>query len=154
LIGGAKTILIIRQMIESILLVGGIYILSSKKLDKKAIYVGIIHGIIVNVIRLLPISFGVHSVLSLTGLIYMVSQISNINIINIISNGIILFLILSICDWIALGLYTNLFKLSIEQLLNGGVVSSLYSMGPLVTIAIMLFLIKFIRERRKNGFNT
>ncbi|PAB58227.1 hypothetical protein [Anaeromicrobium sediminis] len=153
MVDGAKIVLIIRQLLEGILVIWGVYILSSKKLDKKVIYTGVLHGIFINILRALPISFGVHTILSLIITICLISIITKEMMIKVISNVMGAFIIVAFCDWASLFVYTNIFNVGVEQLLDGSVISSLYSLGPLFMMITILLLIKYIKGRTLDGYN-
>ena len=58
---------ILRVIPECIILILGSYILLDLKIDKyKIMKYGFLYGLIVTLIRSLPITFGVHSLLSMT----------------------------------------------------------------------------------------
>ena len=73
-----------RTFPESLILVLSGVILLGINIDKKKIFkYGIILGIIIGIIRLLPITFGVHSVLSMIVLCIILCKCANNDIVNV-----------------------------------------------------------------------
>ncbi|MDF2546785.1 MAG: hypothetical protein K0R93_1683 [Anaerosolibacter sp.] len=142
--------LFFRLLPEGFLLCFLMYVLSNKQFDtNKLVLTGIILGITPFFIRLLPINFGVHTIISL--IIYIIAAVglNNINIITAISSGLLSIIILSICDFINFFVLVNLFKFPIETMLDNIKLKTLAGMPSLLLFALIVFFLYRIR-RNKN----
>lgn len=145
---------LIRTIPEGILLMLSIYILLDLKLEiDKILKNGILFGIIVTIIRKLPITFGVHSLLSMVVLGLILFKISSKNLMEVI---------IALCDaWIALalseGIYyviaTSIFSISSSVLTNyksiQGALSTLPSLGIFL---LLVFVVKSMKRKMMRRF--
>ncbi|MBF8984045.1 hypothetical protein IZY60_10900 [Lutibacter sp. B2] len=139
----------IRVIPESILLILFNYIISNEKIDKKRIlFSGILLGISSYIIRLLPIHFGVHTMIILMTCIFLTSKVNQINIISSIQASIISFIVLFTCDWIFALFYTNILNISFYDLFKHPIKSVAYSIPSLVLMFSIMMIIFYIKKYR------
>jgi hypothetical protein len=140
-----------RTFPESIVLIlsGGlllnIYMKKSDILKK-----GIILGILIGSIRLLPINFGVHTILSLIVFGFMLFKISN---------GKIIPTLISTCQvWICLALSEGIYIIIATQILNidfntltsnKNIESAIITLPSLIVLVLLVLLFRKINKRIK-----
>jgi hypothetical protein len=140
--------LFLRTIPENILLFYASYVIINTKTDmKKIIYSGIILGIINYLVRLLPINFGVHTILGLLVYIGILSKYHKVELFKSIKIALISMIILFISDAITVYAYINIFKISGEILFNKTIIGSLLSMPTLIIFVLILICIKLIKNR-------
>lgn len=139
----------IRVIPESILLILFNYIISNEKIDKKRIlFSGILLGISSYITRLLPIHFGVHTMIILMIYIFLTAKVNHIDTIRSIQAGIISFIVLFSCDWIFALLYTNILNISFYDLFKHPIKSAAYSIPSLVLMFSIMMIIFYIKKYR------
>ena len=98
---------IVRSIPEEFLFVLAVHAFSKTGINlKRYLLSGTLFSITVYLIRLLPIQYGVHTILSLIVLIVLVSFINKIDIIKSIRAGIIIFILDFICEGLIFLLYS------------------------------------------------
>ena len=145
---------ILRVIPESIVLIFGSFILLDLKIDKyKIMRYGFLYGLIVTVIRSLPITFGVHSLLSMTTLGVILFKISNKNFMEIMVTPCNIWIALALSEGIYYFIATKILDLNAEVLTNyqtvSGAISTLPSLGILLLIVM---LIKSMKKRMMKSF--
>ena len=133
--------LFFRLLPEGFLLCMFMYVLSKKPIGgQRFALTGIILGITPFFIRLLPINFGVHTILAL--IIYIITAVSlnNINIIKAISSGLLSIIVLSICEFINFFVIVNILKFPLEILLNNVKLKTLVGLPSLVLFSMSIFI--------------
>ncbi|MDU4935041.1 MAG: hypothetical protein E6X43_06900 [Peptostreptococcaceae bacterium] len=145
---------ILRVIPESIVLIFGSFILLDLKIDKyKIMRYGFLYGLIVTVIRSLPITFGVHSLLSMTTLGVILFKISNKNFMEIMVTPCNIWIALALSEGIYYFIATKILDIKAEVLTNyqavSGAISTLPSLGILLLIVM---LIKSMKKRMMKSF--
>ncbi|MGL5380941.1 hypothetical protein, partial [Clostridium sp.] len=103
--------LFIRTIPESFLFVFAVYAFSNVKVDKKKyILASTTLALTVFVIRELPISYGVHTLLNIMALIIIATTINKIDIIKSIKSGIITAVLLFVCEGVNIFLLQCIFQ--------------------------------------------
>jgi hypothetical protein len=111
----------------------------------------VLYCIIVYLIRLLPIQYGVHTILNLIILIILLSCINNIDIIKSIQAGIITFILGFISDGIVVSFIQFILKKDLEILLKNPTLKTLYGL-PSVLILGIVAAVFYIRLSKRKEF--
>jgi hypothetical protein len=137
----------LRMIPESILLIKGAQLLAGKKGETmKVVYSGACLGTAIFFIRRLPISFGVHTILSLLLYIFILLKIFRIEFFRGVSVALICILILAFTDTVATVFYTKGFGISGEWLYGGSALAFLLSDLSLLLFVSIILLIKKIKN--------
>ena len=132
--------ILLRTFPESIILVLSGLILLDKKIDTKiVIKTGILLGTLITLIRLLPINFGVHTILSMIVLGIIVYKISDKQLVQSMISICLIWISLALSEVIYIFIATEIFKIPFDKLVNN---KSLYS--ALITLPSLLILIGLV----------
>lgn len=138
-----------RMIPEAFLVIYAIYLLTSSKVDIKKIFLSsIIGGVGVYITRLLPIHFGVHTILAVMLYIVLAVKFNKIEIFKAITLVLTLQIILFICDTTLFIIYTKLFSFSSEILFGQSFISAIAGIPPLILFYLVIKLIAFLKEKR------
>ena len=126
--------IITRTFPESIVVVLSGIILLGINIDKeKVLKYGICLGFIISVIRLLPINFGVHSILSMIAVWIILFKNAN--------NDIIKSMVSTCLVWISLALSEGIYKLMDNTSLTGAIIT----LPSLLIMFLIVILLKYIK---------
>ena len=145
---------IIRSIPESIILMLSSFILLDLKLDKKQILkYGVLLGIIISMIRKLPITFGVHSLLYMIVLGLILFKISNKNFMEVIITPCNIWIALALSEGIYYLIAKNILMIDTKVLTDyqtvEGALSTLPSLGILLLVVLM---IKSMKKKMMKSF--
>lgn len=127
---------------EDIIFVFGVYVLTNTVINKKKILItGILSGILVYLVRLLPIYMGVHLLFLMIIITFLLVFINNINIVKIIPSILILVIIRLITEAIFIFILTNVLNISIESFINNALLKTLYLIPSLLLFALIVYII-------------
>ena len=141
--------LITRMIPEVFIIIYSIYILTKSKVNIKRILISsIIGGIGIYIIRLLPIHFGVHTILSIMMYIILAVKLNKIDMYKAITITLVSIIILFILDFLIALIYSKIFQLSSELLFGGGLLSNIVSIPPLILFFIVIQFIVHIKEKK------
>ena len=144
--------LITRMIPEAFLVMFSIYLLTNTKMDmKKIIISGIIGGIGVYVIRLLPIHFGVHTILAVMMYIFLAVKLNKIEIYKAIAITLVSQIILFISDFTFVLIYTKIFRLSSEAIFGHVWVAAVAGIPPLFLYYFVIRLIAYFKNKKVNN---
>ena len=140
--------LFLRMIPESIVVIYACYIIINKKLDnKKILFSGVLSGIIMYLVRMLPINFGVHTILGLLAYIGILSKWHKLELFKSIKVSLIVMIILFISDAVTVFVYINILNISGEILFNKNIIGTLLSMPTLIIFVLIIMVIKLIKNR-------
>lgn len=141
---------ILRGLPEGFLVIFAVYIFSKTKIDKKKYLVtSIIFSLIIYIVRLLPISYGVHMILSLFSLLLIIVFYNKIDVIKGIKSIIFIYLIQLISELINV-LILNIMNIDLEVLSLDPVYKNILGFPSLIITAIIIYIIfRFNKKRRK-----
>jgi len=140
----------LRQIIEAMVSFVSIYLLSGKRIMfNKVIISGILGGIAIYLVRLLPIHTGVHTIILALIYILIAVKICDIVLIKSINAIIILVIMIYAFELIVLSVYQNVLKMNIDIILEKTPIGILASLGPLVFIMLFSLLISYVKGRIK-----
>ena len=140
----------LRGLPEGFLLIFAVYAFSKTVINiKKYIISSIIFVIAVYLIRLLPIQYGVHSILNIIVIIVLTVNINKIGIIKSIQASIMAMILEFICEGINMFVIQYIFKVDINYLLSDPSLKILYGIPSLLIFAVTVFTYYFWLARRK-----
>lgn len=141
--------LFFRTLPESCIYIWSGSIFSNNKIDKtKFILSSILLSLCTFCIRLLPIHFGVHTILFLIVYILICALINKIDIIKSISSGLILVIILFICEGINVFIL-RLLQIDIETTFKEPVTKLLYGIPSLFLFGLIITILYKIKSKRR-----
>jgi hypothetical protein len=145
---------IVRTFPESLLIIlAGLSLLGIKK-DK--IYVlkqGILLGIIVSIIRRLPINLGTHTILSMIAVGVILFNICKEKLINSIIATCQIWIALALSEGIYMLIAMQVFKIAFEDLVrNTGIYGAIITLPSLVIFGGVVLLFNKIQNRIKRNY--
>ena len=133
---------------ESLALVTLALTLAGEKLEMRRIaLLGIAHAVIIFAIRLLPLTFGVHSILSLFTIALLLNLFLKVRFSRSLLSALIVMIALAIFETVSFSLLLHLTGLSYEQLAENILV---YIVGGWPQV-ILLFLLALAVNRWQRG---
>lgn len=140
----------VRGIPEQFLFVLAIYAFSKTGIDfKKYLLSGALASIMLYLVRLLPIQYGVHSLISLVILIIIVSYLNKIDIIKSIRSGIISFILCFLLEGINVVFLQFVFKMDLNNIMNNHILKTLTGLPSLVIFGIIVVAYYYRLLKRK-----
>lgn len=135
---------------ESILIILSIYSLAKKPIDKKRyLMLAVLCSIYPYFIRLLPISFGVHTILIIFVQVLLSVYIIQIDIIKAIAYSLITIVILSFCEAVSIFTFSSIFNIDVQAKLGNPFGKALYALPHLFLFGLIIMIIRRINFRSK-----
>ncbi|EHK2440698.1 hypothetical protein KCL46_000716 [Clostridium perfringens] len=137
--------LLVRGIPEAFLMVLAAYCFANKKVNRKNYVVSsLIIALVVYLVRFLPISYGVHTILNVFVLIFLIFNINKIDLIASIRASILILMILFVCEGLNIWFVqyvlnknlSDLFKNSLDKVIFGTPSTVIFG-----TIVILYYLI-------------
>lgn len=140
--------IITRTFPESLILVLSGVILLGINIDKKKIFKdGIILGIMIGIIRLLPITFGVHSVLSMIVLCIILCKCANNDIVKSMVSTCLVWISLVLSEGIYVLIATSLLNIKVERLTdNTTLQGAIITLPSLLIMFLIVLLLRYIKD--------
>lgn len=145
--------ILVRSFPESILLALAAFIILDIKIDiKKIIKLGMLLGIVVAAVRLLPISFGVHTIMFMFIYGFMIKKYFNKNVMYsiIVSCGV--FIALAISEGIYLNIATKMIGIDYNSLIQTNFEGAMKSLPSLLIFILIIVISKkfmYIKSNQK-----
>ncbi|MBU3154905.1 hypothetical protein LL037_08905 [Clostridium estertheticum] len=131
---------ILRSLPEEFLVIFAVYVFSKTVINvKEYIISSIIYLIAVYVIRLLPIQYGVHTILNIIIIILITDNINKISIIKSIKASIMTVILLFVCEGINVFIVQYVFKVDVNHVFSQPLSKILYATPSLVIFALIVF---------------
>lgn len=144
----------IRVIPESFFVILLIHAFSKQAIDKKKyIMATLVYSILVFSVRMLPISYGIHTMVNLIMLILITSTINKIDIKIGIPSSILTLIFLFICELVNMLIVQDLLHLDIERMFYSVYIKTIYSSLSLVLLAfisIFSYYLLVIKKRAQN----
>ena len=149
MLNSSLSYIIIRSLPECILLILSSYILMNIKLDKMDILKNsILYLIILTLIRLLPISFGIHTVLSMFVLGTILYRLRGQDIISTILTISKIFICLAMSEGIYMVMANDVMGIPLKLLTdNTKIVSAMLTLPSLLIFFILVLIIKMLTNK-------
>jgi len=132
----------------AIVLLAGCYFLKLRISIKTLLKKTLILGIIQSCIRMLPISFGIHTIIGMVIVLFVLVDMSKDTFINCIMALCKIFLCLILSESIYIKLLVDILSVP-EKLLvkNDNVKAAIYSLPSLVIFVVLFILVEFISKK-------
>ena len=141
---------IARGFAEEFLFVLAVHAFSKTGINlKKYLLSGTIFWILAFLIRLLPIQYGIHTILSLISLIVLVSWINKIDIVKAIRAGLITFILTFVFEGINIFIIQFILKVDINIMMNNPILKTLYGLPSIILFGIFVITYYIRLSRRK-----
>ena len=139
--------IIARTFPESIVAVLSGMILLGINIDKGKVFkYGIYLGFIISIIRLLPINFGVHSILSMIAVWMILFKNSSNDIIKSIVSTCLVWISLALSEGIYILIATDILNIGVEKLMdNTSLNGAIITLPSLLIMFLIVILIKYIK---------
>ncbi len=141
-----------RGIPEGVLFVFAAYLFSKTKFKFLNVIISIIlYAVLIYIIRLLPIQYGVNTILTLMTMIVLFVVINKIEIIKSIQAGIIAIIIEFLCEGINIFFIQNVFKADINYIFSKPELKTLYGIPSLLIfgLIILVYYILFLKKSRE-----
>lgn len=133
--------IVARLIPEVLLFIFATYAFSSTKINiKRYILSSTALGICVFLIRMLPINYGVHTILNLMVLTIITISINKIDVIRGIRSSIVTSIILFICEGLNMAILHVRFGDSVEQVISNPTFKIIYGIPSLACFAIIVIV--------------
>ena len=140
---------IFRSIPEAFVFMFAIYSFSKTIVDKKKYLLSVILlGMSVFVIRMLPINYGVHTILNIIMTIIITCAISKIDILKSIKASIAMIIILFICEGLNVAILSIIFGSKLEQVLSNTVMKTIYGLPSLALFGIIISVYYMTLKKR------
>ena len=135
---------------EEFLIIFAVYVFSKNVINiKRYIISSIFYVSAIYIIRLLPIQYGVHTILCIIVIIVLTININKINIIKSIQSSIMAMILEFICEGINIFIIQYLFKADINYIFDKPLLKILYGIPSLVIFAFIVVTYYIYLVRRK-----
>lgn len=140
----------LRGLPEEFLIIFAVYAFSKTAVNiKRYIISSLIFTIAIYFIRLLPIQYGVHIIISIIVIIVLTVNINKISIIKSIQACIMTVILEFICEGINMFIIQHVFKVDIVYMLTDPSLKILYGIPSLVIFATIVSTYYFYLAKRK-----
>jgi hypothetical protein len=141
---------LVRSIPEGIAFVFAGYAMSNVKVIKTRMYTsGIMAAISIYLIRMLPIHFGVHTILSLIVIIFLLTNINQINIMVSVGSVLLSVILLFILDSVVLIGSSYLFNIPSQYIINDTILKTIM-LYPSLLIFILIISIIYLHKKKNN----
>jgi hypothetical protein len=139
----------LRAIPESFIVIFAVYIFSKTEINKKKYLItSIMFSLIIYTARMLPISYGVHMILSVLILLFIIISYNKIDVISGIKSIIFTYLVQLISEAINV-LILNLMELDLETLFKDPINKTLLGIPSLTITAIIISIFYIINKKRR-----
>jgi branched-subunit amino acid transport protein AzlD len=139
----------LRTIPEGFLFILAIYVFSEINIDrKKYIISSLVFSSSVYIIRLLPINYGVHMILSVLVLLFISIAYNKVEAIQSVKSIIILYMIQLISEAVNV-LLLNLMKLDLDKLFKDPIKKSILGLPSLLITLIIIIIFYLINKKRR-----
>lgn len=138
-----------RTIPESFLIVMVAYIFANKKISRKRFIVAsLILAVITYLVRLLPVGFGINTIINMIAFIIIGINIIKININISIISVFISVISISFCEWINGFVLNNILNITY---ISNSYLMFIYYIPSLVMFASVVFIFYFVRSKINRG---
>jgi hypothetical protein len=140
---------LVRGIPEGLLFTYAVYLFSKKDLRLKPFLIsGVLLGIAVYIIRLLPIRPGINNILNIIVFIALSTKVNSIDLIKSIKSVFIATMLGFVCEGINVLLIQYVFKLDVNHVFSVPHLKILYGMPSLVILGFILFIVSYFNKIR------
>ncbi|WP_125153538.1 hypothetical protein [Clostridium rectalis] len=142
-----------RTIPESFLFVLTGYLFAKKNIDKKTYCTSsMVLAMCIYIIRMLPIHYGVHTIINIIICILIIATLNKIPVIQSITASLFAATILSICELVNFFILESILKLDIESMLNNSLTKVLNFIPSLILFAliILIFYVSIYKNKKRD----
>lgn len=144
--------LFFRGFPETLLFLWAINLINMKKLNvKNWILQSVVLSIIIYLVRLLPIQFGVNTLIAVVILILTEHYIDKLPLTKAISSSLIVVTLLSICEFINIAVLLYIFKANVQKMFEIPYVKITNSILSLILFIIFILLFSTFNKKINMG---
>ncbi|EOR27632.1 hypothetical protein A500_03506 [Clostridium sartagoforme AAU1] len=142
---------ILRTLPEGFLVIFAIYIFSRTNMNKiKYLITSTAFSLIVYFTRMLPINYGVHMILSVLILLFIIIYYNKIEVVAGIKSIILIYLIQLISELLNV-LILNIFKFNLDVLLIDPVYKTILGIPSLIITGIIVLMFYMLSKKKKRA---
>ena len=140
----------VRLIPESFFVVLAVHAFARQKIEKKRyIIASLFYSVFVFCVRMLPIRYGIHTIIIVVLLITIIHYINEIDVMISIRSSIIAIIILFICEWISIFVLQFMFHFCLESSLENVYLKTIYGLPSFVLLAIIATILYYYRVVKK-----
>jgi hypothetical protein len=144
--------LFLRAIPEGLIFVFAVYVFSKTTVNRnRYILSSMLFGVIAYSIRLLPIDYGIHTVITLIVYIALVTNVNKIYIVKSIQLCIINFIIMFLCEGINMIIIKFVLKKDLEVIAQNSALKAVYT-SPSILIFACIIAIYYFRTVKKSKY--
>ncbi len=141
---------LVRIIPEAFMLIFALFALCHVKINiKRYVISSIIFGIFEYGVRMLPINYGVNTILGIFVMIIIMDRINKADIILSIKSSLIITIGLFICEWFNVFILNIVFKDKLEAIMMDVVLKTVSGLPSLICFAIVTEIYYFKKGRHK-----
>ncbi|MDD4780928.1 MAG: hypothetical protein PHT02_10080 [Tissierellia bacterium] len=141
--------LFIRLIPETFLVIYSICLLSNSKYDFRRLLISsLLGGTVLYIVRLLPIHFGIHTIVSLMFDILISVKLNYIDVHKAIAGAMISVILIFISDLLLFVIYTNILHIPSEVISKVSLLSVVSSIPSLLIFYIIIRLVVYLKGKR------
>lgn len=142
--------LIVRMIPEALLFIGASYVLTKTKINKRNFALSsLVLLISVYVAKILPVDFGITSLLLLVFLIFLNMKVNKIKPIPSIKVSVIIFITMFVSEFISIVFMQVVLKLNMNEIFKNPATRSISGIPSLFIFAIVIFIVYKISNKLK-----
>lgn len=140
----------LRAIPEGFLFVLAVYIFSKTKIDKKKyIICSVIFAISMFIIRLLPINYGVHTILSLMLLVLLITTYNKMDVIKAMKSVLIVVLMQFLIEGINVLILTLIPSINIDNLFKDPITKTLVGLPSLIVAYLIVYSFYLLNKKKE-----
>ncbi len=140
---------ILRAIPESFLVIFAIYVFSKTEIDKtKYLVTSGIFSVIIYITRLLPINYGVHMILSVLFLLFIIVSYNKIDVINGIKSIIFTYLVQLVSEAINVFILNHM-GFDLDTLFINPIYKTILGLPSLIITAIIISVFYIMNKKKK-----
>lgn len=141
--------LLVRGLPEAFIMILATYTLANKKVEKKEYLTSsLIMALVMYLVRMLPINYGVHTILNIFVLIFLTFNVNKIDLIVSIKSSILILMILFICEGLNVGLIQFVLHKDLKVIFSDPI-SKMISGIPSTIVFFAIVIIYYIISLKK-----
>lgn len=141
--------LIFRAIPESFALIFGMYIFSNARIKlSNYIISSLVFALATYLVRFLPITYGINTIINIIVLIGISIYISNNNLLRAVRGGILSIVLLFICEGINIFILQNIYGDRLTYIFKNPVTKIICGLPSLIIFIIILIVVKIIMNKR------
>lgn len=145
---------LVRSIPEVLIFMFAIYSFSKTRLNRKRYLLSsLLLGICVFLIRMLPINYGVHTILNIIMITVIACSINKIDKLKAIRSSIIMTIALFVCEGVNVAILSLVYGPELEMLFENSAIKTIYGLPSLVAFgAIVMIYYLYLKKKDKLSY--